>query len=135
MPPTNPSLDPERQAQILAKLRHDRELREKGYREQALRIYPHVCARCAREFSGKRLRELTVHHRDHNYKNNPPDGSNWELLCLYCHDYEHEKHGTVDYVERPAAEDQQPGPPIFSPFAGLDALLKPKSDQPEGETK
>ncbi|MFA7667514.1 MAG: HNH endonuclease, partial [Burkholderiaceae bacterium] len=20
---------------------------------------------------------------------NPPDGSNWELLCLYCHDNEH----------------------------------------------
>jgi hypothetical protein len=37
------------------------------------------------------VRELTVHHRDHNHDNNPPDGSNWELLCLYCHDNEHQR--------------------------------------------
>jgi len=34
-------------------------------------------------------RELTVHHRDHNHDNNPKDGSNWEWLCIYCHDNEH----------------------------------------------
>ena len=60
--------------------------REEGYRDKALKMYPHVCGRCTREFSGKRLSELTVHHRDHNHDNNPTDGSNWELLCLYCHD-------------------------------------------------
>ena len=37
------------------------------------------------------MRELTVHHRDHNHDNNPPDSSNWELLCVYCHDNEHQR--------------------------------------------
>ncbi len=32
------------------------------------------------------LGQLTAHHRDHNHDDNPPDGSNWEWLCLYCHD-------------------------------------------------
>jgi len=51
-----------------------------GHREQALKIYPWICGRCAREFTRANLRELTVHHRDHDHDNNPPDGSNWELL-------------------------------------------------------
>jgi hypothetical protein len=59
-----------------------RRKREQGYREQALKIFPWICARCGREFSGRKLRELTVHHKDHDHDNNPPDGSNWELLCL-----------------------------------------------------
>ena len=63
-----------------------------GYREQALKILPHVCARCARSFEGKRLKELTVHHRDGDHHNNPPDGSNWELLCIYCHENEHARY-------------------------------------------
>lgn len=70
--------------------------RELGYRERALKMYPWICGRCGREFSGKRVSELTVHHKDHNHDNNPPDGSNWELLCLYCHDNEHSKH--IDQV-------------------------------------
>ena len=74
---------------IVAKMRKEEQLRQAGYREQALKLFPHVCGRCAREFEGKKLRELTVHHRDHNHDNNPSDGSNWELLCLYCHDHEH----------------------------------------------
>jgi hypothetical protein len=61
------------------------------YRDQALKLYPHVCGRCGRAFTHSNLHELTVHHRDHNHSNNPPDGSNWELLCLYCHDNEHQK--------------------------------------------
>ena len=65
---------------ILADAQRDREM---GYRDKALKMYPHVCGRCAREFSGKRLSELTVHHRDHNHDNNPQDGSNWELLNHY----------------------------------------------------
>jgi hypothetical protein len=60
-----------------------------GYREAALKLLPHICARCGREFEGKRLRELTVHHVDGNHDNNPADGSNWELLCIYCHENEH----------------------------------------------
>ena len=116
--------DPEQREKWLAELRRARQLRAQGYRERALKILPHVCASCGREFSGKRLRELTVHHRDRNYNHNPPDGSNWELLCLYCHDYEHERH-----VAPPGAkptEKDQPGPPIFRPFEGLDAFLAPQ---------
>jgi len=77
---------------VVAEARRAREVREQGYRERALKMYPWVCGRCAREFTRENLRELTVHHRDHNHDNNPPDGSNWELLCLYCHDNEHAKY-------------------------------------------
>jgi 5-methylcytosine-specific restriction endonuclease McrA len=66
-----------------------REQRERGYRERALKLYPWICGRCGREFTRENLHQLTVHHRDHNHDNNPQDGSNWELLCLYCHDNEH----------------------------------------------
>jgi hypothetical protein len=59
------------------------------YRDQALKLYPWVCGRCGRTFTHSNLRELTVHHKNHNHDDNPPDGSNWELLCLFCHDNEH----------------------------------------------
>ena len=62
---------------------------ESAYRDRALKLFPWVCGRCAREFPASRVRELTVHHKDGNHDNNPPDGSNWELLCLYCHENEH----------------------------------------------
>jgi hypothetical protein len=65
---------------------------EPDYRSQALKILPWICARCAREFDGKRVRELTVHHRDGDHHNNPPDGSNWEMLCIYCHENEHARY-------------------------------------------
>jgi hypothetical protein len=74
---------------LVAHARQQRKEREKGYREKALKLFPWVCGRCAREFNRQNLSQLTVHHRDHNHDNNPSDGSNWELLCLYCHDNEH----------------------------------------------
>lgn len=43
--------------------------REVGYRERAPKLLPWTCGRCDREFSGVRLRELTVHHKDHNHDN------------------------------------------------------------------
>ena len=76
---------------VVAEARKAREKREMSYREQALKMFPHICGRCAREFDRNNLHELTVHHRDHNHDYNPPDGSNWELLCLYCHDNEHQR--------------------------------------------
>ncbi len=114
---------PEEEARILADLRRQRQKRESSYRERALKLFPHVCGSCGREFSGRRLKELTVHHKDHNHDNNPPDGSNWELLCLYCHDHEHEKHKMKGYEGRSSRDAEQPGPSIFKPFEGLDALL------------
>ena len=93
------------------------------YRTQALKILPHICARCAREFSGRRLRELTVHHKDGNHDNNPPDGSNWELLCVYCHDNEHQRQ-----LEARAGGDVSSahGIATHSPFANLRELLNSK---------
>ncbi len=114
----------ERLDQKIAEARRERERREKSYRERALKIYPWICARCGREFSGKRLRELTVHHKDHNHDNNPLDGSNWELLCIYCHDNEHSRYLDQEwYGETTPGGDQVP-PSTYKPFAGLDALLK-----------
>ncbi len=131
MKPSRTPPSPERQAEILQQLRRDLEIRQKGYRERALRMFPHVCASCAREFSGKKLKELTVHHKDHNHENNPPDGSNWELLCIYCHDHEHEKYKLKGYVDGTAQTDAPKQPPIANPFASLDDLLKDKKPTSE----
>ena len=130
----NPKLpDAEKQEEILRKLRHDATVRQAGYRDRALKVLPHICASCKREFEGRRLRELTVHHKDHNFKNNPPDGSNWELLCLFCHDHEHEKYKLAAYHDGAPPEDNEPAPSIFSPFEGLDELLKTADGGTEGD--
>jgi hypothetical protein len=111
---------------IIAEARRNRERREKEYRERALKIFPWICARCGREFSGKRVRELTVHHKDHNHDNNPPDGSNWELLCIYCHDQEHSKYMEEEWHEAPTPGSEQDPPSTYKPFSGLKDLLKDK---------
>ena len=113
--------DAERKAKLLAELRRTKIDRDKSYRAQALKLFPHVCGRCSREFSGKRLRELTVHHRDHDHTNNPSDGSNWELLCLYCHDHEHEK--SINSKNITVTEDKKSTSSGFSQFEDLDSLL------------
>jgi 5-methylcytosine-specific restriction endonuclease McrA len=126
MSPKKPELDRDRQNQIVAEARQNRNQLEKTYREQALKMFPKICARCGREFSGKKLRELTVHHKDHNHDYNPPDGSNWELLCLYCHDNEHSRYeDSAPYSDVTPGTDQEP-PGSFRPFADLEALLKNK---------
>jgi 5-methylcytosine-specific restriction endonuclease McrA len=112
--------------QVLAEARRNREAREKTYRERALKLYPWICARCGRDFSGKKLRELTVHHKDHNHDNNPPDGSNWELLCLYCHDNEHSKYVDEEHYDEPKARKAEKPTTTHQPFAALEALLKGK---------
>ena len=127
--------DAARRDQLVAELRRDHDIRQKSYRERALKIFPHVCGRCGRELSGRRLRELTVHHKDHNYHNNPPDGSNWELLCLYCHDHEHEKYRMAGHGDGSAAPNGQSAPSLFSPFEGLDALLKSGNEERGQESK
>jgi hypothetical protein len=119
--------DINRQTEIIAEVHRYRDQREKTYRGQALKMYPWVCARCGREFSGKKLRELTVHHKDHNHDHNPPDGSNWELLCLYCHDNEHARHQVADaYREVTPGEEREP-PSTYRPFEGLADVLKRQS--------
>jgi hypothetical protein len=92
---TRSGIDHAKLDDIVAKARKAANERMGGYREQSLRLYPWVCARCGREFTRENLHELTVHHKDHNHDNNPPDGSNWENLCLYCHDWEHQKYSQL----------------------------------------
>ncbi len=123
MKPKKPMDEAERK-RVLDGLHRETAQRLTGYRERALKLYPHICASCGREFAGQRLKELTVHHKDHNHDYNPPDGSNWELLCIYCHDHEHEKHGMAGYggdgaLDKPSAST------LFHPFDQLDGLLPP----------
>ena len=115
--------DSARLDRVVAEARRAREERERGYRAQALKLYPWICGRCAREFDNANVRELTVHHRDHNHDHNPPDGSNWELLCLYCHDNEHQRQLDPGI---PAGGGEASGGATHSPFADLAALLKRK---------
>jgi hypothetical protein len=126
MPSKKTQTDSDGPDQRIIAARRERELREKTYRERALKIYPWICARCGREFEGKKLRELTVHHKDHNHENNPPDGGNWELLCLYCHDNEHTRYLDQEwYDDEPPGKEQTP-PTTHKPFAALEALIKDK---------
>ena len=113
--------DKDRLEQLVAAARRDSDARDQGYREQALKVYPHICARCGREFNRHNLSELTVHHRDHNHDNNPEDGSNWELLCLYCHDNEHQRQLEANSGSSVIAEGRRK-PATFNPFAGLRSL-------------
>jgi hypothetical protein len=91
------------------------------YREQALKILPWICTRCAREFPASRLRELTVHHKDGNHDHNPPDGSNWELLCVYCHENEHAR---VEDARAGGGAESPRAAATHKPLAGLGELLK-----------
>ena len=110
--------------EIVAKARRSQEDKMKGYREKSLSIHPWVCARCGMEFTQKNLHLLTVHHIDHDHDNNPPDGSNWENLCVYCHDNEHSRHSVADWSDGPEPGSEPSNVSTYNPFAGLDTLLK-----------
>ena len=118
------SSDPSKLDRIIAEARRNADKREQGYRAQALKIYPWICGRCGREFTHANLRELTVHHRDHNHDNNPADGSNWELLCLYCHDNEHQRQ--LEAAGGDGNNRDGHGSATHSPFANLKSLLADK---------
>jgi len=111
---------------ILAEARQLRTRRRNLYREKALKILPWICAWCGREFTGKKLHELTVHHKDRNHNNNPPDGSNWELLCMYCHDSEHSRTLDREAGGESAVADEPEPPATYKPFADLKTLSKKK---------
>ncbi len=114
--------------QLIAEARRSRAEREKGYREQSLKIHPWICARCGREFDRSNLHLLTVHHKDHNHDNNPPDGSNWENLCIYCHENEHRRY--LDHLDGAGADvAEDPGRLSHKPFAALAELLAAKSSK------
>ena len=115
-PPDSARLD-----RVVAEARRDAEQRNNGYRERALKMYPWVCGRCAREFTRANLQELTVHHRNHNHDDKPADGSNWELLCVYCHDNEHSR--LIDHAAASLAGADEAVAATGKPFADLKALL------------
>lgn len=121
--PSHRAPDDARLDRVVAQARREREQRAQTYREQALRIYPWICGRCAREFDRANLSRLTVHHRDGNHDNNPGDGSNWELLCVYCHENEHAREHDND-GRAAGARAETPTAATHRPFAGLEALLK-----------
>jgi hypothetical protein len=123
MPPTKPTIDDAKLDRLVAEARRAREQREQSYREQALKLFPWVCGRCAREFTHTTVRELTVHHKDGNHDYNPRDGSNWELLCIYCH--ENELARVLDQTGRDTsmAAGDTPAPATHKPFADLAARL------------
>ena len=100
---------------------------QETYREQALKMFPWICAHCGREFDGKKLSQLTVHHKDHNHDNNPSDGKNWELLCLYCHDNEHQRNQVADLSGKTPPGRERDQPSTFTPFAHLADLFKRKT--------
>jgi hypothetical protein len=120
------SPDKDKLAQIVTEARRNQELREQSYRGQALKLYPWICGRCAREFTHKNLNELTVHHKDHNHDNNPADGSNWELLCLYCHDNEHARYEETRFSKSSQASSPKSAVATHNPFANLQTLLNNK---------
>lgn len=110
---------------LIVQARQYKEQREKSYREKALKLYPWICGRCAREFNHSNLTELTVHHRNHQHDDNPENGSNWELLCLYCHDNEHARYEEqVRYGSTASTVDSQSAEATFNPFAELRNIMK-----------
>ena len=126
MPTKKTQTEDDKLSQFIVESRRDRELLEKTYRERALKLFPWVCTRCGREFKGRKLRELTVHHKDHNHENNPPDGSNWELLCIYCHDNEHSRNMDAEWYNPEAPGGKQKPSSTYRAFASLETLLKDK---------
>ena len=114
---------PSKLDQIVRAARRNAEKRAAGYREQALKLYPWVCGRCARTFTHSNLQLLEVHHKNGNHDDNPPDGSNWELLCTYCHENEHSK--LKDSAGRTDTGNELPAA-THNPFAELKARMEAK---------
>ncbi|MBF0161696.1 MAG: HNH nuclease family protein [Magnetococcales bacterium] len=115
---------PDNLEKIISTARSDAEMRQVGYRALSLKIHPWVCARCGRSFTQENLTELTVHHKDHNHNNNPADGSNWENLCVYCHDNEHSRYTDHQAAAGMNVEAEAPAQATYNPFANLKELLQ-----------
>ena len=125
MPQKKSQPDKNKLDKIVSEARRNQELREQSYRGQALKLFPWICGRCTREFDHKNLVELTVHHKNHNHDDNPQDGSNWELLCLYCHDNEHSKYEETRFGSSAKTTNSSPVA-THNPFADLKNLLNKK---------
>ncbi|WP_000313343.1 YajD family HNH nuclease, partial [Salmonella enterica] len=75
------------------------------------------------------LRELTVHHIDHDHTNNRKTAATGAIV-LYCHDHEHSKYTEADQYGSTviAGEDAQKdvGEATYNPFADLKAMMNKK---------
>src|SRR3972149_4564279 len=109
---------------IVLEARRNADKRAAGYRARALKLYPWVCGRCARTFTHGNLQLLEVHHKNGNHDDNPVDGSNWELLCTYCHEHEHSK--VKDMAGRTAIGEER-SDSTFNPFADLKAMMNSRN--------
>ncbi len=116
-------------AEFVRKVKRERPRRGGDYREASLKIHGWLCAKCGREFVLSELHLLTVHHKDGDHRNNPPDGSNWENLCVYCHDDEHSREILGAYMEKTddrPTDDRREAPRQGGGFGTLGDLLKEK---------
>ena len=108
---------------VILEARRNADKRAAGYRAQALKLFPWVCGGCARTFTHSNLQLLEVHHKNGNHDDNPSDGSNWELLCTYCHEHEHSKQkdmaGRTDVANVSSTSTSYP-------FAELKAMMESK---------
>lgn len=93
--------------EIFAEAKREQLARAQDYRARSLALHGWICARCAREFEAQELHLLTVHHKDGNHDHNPPDGSNWENLCVYCHEAEHSTGLLGDYLTGRDRKDRE----------------------------
>ncbi|MDH5392140.1 MAG: YajD family HNH nuclease [Gammaproteobacteria bacterium] len=128
MPVKKTSINKDKLDKVVAEALKNRKSREQDYRAKALKMYAWICGRCEREFNRQNLVELTVHHRNHDHDDNPEDGSNWELLCTYCHDNEHSRF--ADLVRGDGYSLHQDTPvevATGNPFADLKAMMNNKN--------
>ncbi len=102
---------------LIAEARRARQDKDRSYRARALKMFPWICGVCGREFDQRNIQQLTVHHKDHNHDNNPADGSNWELLCIYCHDNEHSRDQVAAATVPGSPQQDKPG--TYQPFKDL----------------
>lgn len=127
MPTKKPIIDKDKLDKVVADAIKNRQSREQDYRAKALKLYPWICGRCEREFERINLSELTVHHRNHNHDDNPEDGSNWELLCVYCHENEHSRFADLIRGEGYSlTSETRVKEATSNPFADLKAMMKNK---------
>ena len=91
--------------EVVKELQQKQSTPHNAYRERSLKIHGLLCAKCGREFALNDKHLLTVHHKDGNHHNNPPNGSNWENVCIYCHDDEHSRGVLGDYLKKAQEEE------------------------------
>jgi len=128
MPSKKNTIDTNKLDKVVAGAIKNRQNREQDYRAKALKLYPWVCGRCEREFARQNIVELTVHHRNHDHDDNPEDGSNWELLCIYCHENEHSRFADQVRGEGYSLVNDKPRVEAKgNPFADLKAMMEEKN--------